>query len=248
MAELKFVEVQLEVFTRGPLHVGTGYGARLLDRVVMRDAEGHVYIPATTLKGRARDACERLARLHDLPTCTPPRPDRTCRPYDADEPCIVCRVFGGAGIAGGLRWADAHLDEQLRNRLSVKTSEGYKPAFQTYDRTQVSLSRTRGVAQEGLLFTAEHADRDLHFEATLRGWMDLTPLSGEEHLYHELILLVAGLKMVSHLGGARSRGYGACTIKPLAITVDGQACDLNELIEHTENLYLYEYGREEVRS
>src|SRR5690606_34006840 len=113
----------------GPVAVGTGFRNGLVHRTVDRDAEGFVYVPASSLKGRTRAACEQLAAHVGLRVCRAPRPEGMCT---ADEaPCAICRIFGSPGRPGGLHWRDARLVKEHRNEAFRKV--------QSYVRTQVQL-------------------------------------------------------------------------------------------------------------
>src|SRR5690554_4168640 len=69
-------------------HVGSGTGRPgNVDRVVARDADGLPYVPAKTLRGIWRDACERLARGLDGGT-------------DGEWSSLVDRVFGSQPALG----------------------------------------------------------------------------------------------------------------------------------------------------
>ena len=46
-----------------PFHFGTGMRAGLIDRAVLRDSKGYLYVPGSTIKGVVREHCEQLARF-----------------------------------------------------------------------------------------------------------------------------------------------------------------------------------------
>src|SRR5690348_11103453 len=48
-----------------PFHCGTGIRVGLIDRTVVRDSEGYLYVPGSTFKGVLRERCEQLARLYE---------------------------------------------------------------------------------------------------------------------------------------------------------------------------------------
>jgi CRISPR/Cas system CSM-associated protein Csm3 (group 7 of RAMP superfamily) len=197
---LATIDLPITVHVESPLHVGTGYAQGLVDRTVMRNQEGNVYLPGSSFKGRLRDACERLARHYGVSVCGAPRPTDMCRAW---HPCLVCRVFGSPGQESGLIVDDGH--------LTGEWAETIKRGFgQLRKRTQVQLSRRRGVATEGRLFTSEFAAEGLSFETRITGRLDLTLVLGEPGRYYELILLLGGLRLVKTLGGGNSRGIGRC--------------------------------------
>lgn len=241
MARASLTIEPLVVHAEGPLHVGSGFGAGLVDRAVVRDRWRQPYLPGSSLKGRVREACERIALTHGLRVCRPPYPGGMCRPGSPEGPCLVCRVFGAPGGRSdetqGLHWDNAYLDPEW------KTASGSLPL--TYARTQVGISRARGVAREGLLFTDEFAAEGLFFATRVAGFLDLAPMMGQDDQYYEVTLLVAGLRSVDRLGGATSRGAGRCTLElPQAVTVEPVAGGRLELpvagvLDHLEWIELF---------
>lgn len=211
-----YLDLSLEITVSGPLHIGTGYGRGLVDRTVVHDGQGDVYIPGSSLKGKARNACEDLARRSGLGVCGLPRVAEA--PGDAShnpEHCLVCRVFGNPGgndpLGRGLFWQDAHLREgQLSREAPRDRGRPWKPE-QTPVRTQVQLSRARGVAADDRLYTSESALAGLTFAGRVGGWLKAVPCSVATG-YHEVNLLLAGLRLVEMLGGERSRGAGRCLV------------------------------------
>lgn len=224
----------------GPLHVGAGHARGLIDRAVVRDGRGQVYIPGSSLKGRTREACERPARHYGLTVCEPPYAAGMCGTRGSQ--CIVCRIFGTPGghpdATFGLYWDNAHLTEQW--------GEAGAKLGLSYGRTQVSMSQRRGVGREGLLFTDEFAAEGLSFQTRISGHLNLTAVLGEPGRYYELVLLLGGLALVETLGGSTSRGAGRCAIElPSEISVTSseygtELLSLNETIESLSLLDLYD--------
>jgi CRISPR/Cas system CSM-associated protein Csm3 (group 7 of RAMP superfamily) len=214
---LAAIDLPITIHVESPLHVGTGYARGLVDRAVMRDLDGNVYLPGSSLKGRLRDACERLARQYCVSVCGAPRPSDMCRAW---HPCLVCRIFGSPGRESGLIIDDG--------RLTGEWAEMMERGFgQLQRRTQVQLSRRRGVAAEGRLFTSEFAAEGLSFETRITGRLDLTLVLNEAGRYYEIILLLGGLKLIGALGGGNSRGMGRCKVE-LPQTVVVTSADYGE--------------------
>ncbi|MEW6399735.1 MAG: RAMP superfamily CRISPR-associated protein [Bacillota bacterium] len=222
------------------LYVGSGFGYGLVDAAAVCDARGHPYIPGSSIKGRVRQACEGVARTHGLYVCEPPYPGRMCGNGESRR-CIVCRVFGNPGGSEGelerLHWDNAYL-------LS-SWSEAAGDMRLTCARTQVGISRTRGVAREGLLFSQQFATRLLSFATAITGSLWLTPVAGEKGVYYELMLLLAGLHLVDSLGGRRSGGAGRCRLLvPAAVLVRSdegeQRLEVSRLLGDLDLLELYD--------
>lgn len=247
--KLLYLDLPLKVGLEGTLCIGTGYDRGLIDRTVVRDGQGNVYIPASSLKGKARNACEDLARRCGLSgVCGLPRVGESLGDHEPSD-CLVCRVFGalGGNDGGGraLYWGDAHLDaDWLRQMRSHERQEAWQ-AWQTTTRTQVRLSRGRGTAAEGLLYTSEFSLNGLQFRGRINGWLTATPCTIGEG-YYEINLLLAGLRLIDMLGGARSRGAGRCRIslpEEIVVHLQGQPeakrYTLNELLMAAEFLGLF---------
>jgi len=123
--------------------------------------------------------------------------------------------------------------------------------FETGTRTQVQLSRKRGLAAEAHLFTSEFAAEGLTFVARpgFNGRLRLTRMSLAEDppVYYELVLLLAGVKTVETLGGSASRGAGACRLDlPKTVMVNRQSLEVAQQVEYVEFLDpdLYREDRE----
>lgn len=208
------IEIKPIIKIKGTLAVGTGFRRGLIHRTVARDSDGFAYIPASSFKGRVRRACEQLARRFDICVCQPPRPERMCS--DGTGACLVCRVFGRPGATSGLHWRDARLSKAYREAFEQdkRAHEKDKRAHeknkhaQFYARSQVQLSRALGVAAPGKLFTSESTIEDLEFEAAVTGRLQYTPIDDEVPGGFEILLLLAGLKLVNTVGGSASRGAG----------------------------------------
>jgi len=239
---LETIEIpRLTIQVRGPMHIGTGFARGLVNRTVVKGRDGLVYIPGSALKGKVRSACEALACLYKLGECNAPHPQQMAADHNK---CLVCRIFGAPGRGSSLRWQAAHLTKDWVDALRPEPKK--RSAWgQTTTRTQVQLSRTRGLAAEARLFTSEFTAEGLTFEAepALTGRLWLTPLGaveGSGAVYYELILLLAGLKLVGTLGGGSSRGAGECTITlPDTVTVGGQQIQVDHQLEHIGMLDLY---------
>jgi CRISPR/Cas system CSM-associated protein Csm3 (group 7 of RAMP superfamily) len=232
------VSFELEITLDAAWQVGTGMARGLLDRTTRRNARGEVYIPASTIKGRLRNACEHIARLYSsqgnrLRTCQPPKPQEMCR---GAELCIVCRLFGSAYAGERLFFEDAMLRPEFR--------DAYDPADFANSRTRVKVDRRYGIAEQGHLYTTEYAEKALSFRADVSGRLPLTPLDGEVNRAYELILLAAGVRMMRELGGDKSAGFGVCEMSFASDIKIGEAqVSQTELLENWLE-YLEFYGTE----
>lgn len=222
------LDVPFSIVLEAPLHVGSGQGRGLVRRAFVRDGGGRPYIPGSSLKGRARSACEALVSELLPGVCGVPRVAQTReKPRHVHERCIVCRTFGAIGgnepDGRGLRWEDAQAFigvAALRADDSARAASAFRWAV--IERTQVQLSRARGIAAEERLFSAEVVASYVQFRGRVTGWIDATPTGGGPTQYYEVALLLAGLRLVDGIGGMRRRGAGACQITPDEIGVRGE--------------------------
>src|SRR5712692_9672242 len=90
-----------------PFHFGTGIREGLIDRTVIRDDGGYLYVPGSTLKGVLRERCEQLARFYEGASGR----EHVRSPHDADvallglgngNPSMVARIFGSQNRPGRL--------------------------------------------------------------------------------------------------------------------------------------------------
>ncbi len=141
------VQIDYELQFAAPFHLGTGITAGLIDRTVIRDADGYLYVPASTFKGVLREHCEQLCRFY-LPNA------QIASPHDAyaalaqfgKAPTLISRIFGSPLYPGGLRFNDARQEQETR--------QTYKE-IQTSVSTQVRIDRVTRTAADEALYTSE---------------------------------------------------------------------------------------------
>ncbi len=221
------VQIDYELHFTAPFHLGTGIRAGLIDRTVMKDNGGYLYVPASTLKGVLREYCERLLRFY-----LPDDQESVASPHDAEAvliefgraPTLISRIFGSQLHPGGLRFNDAKME---RNPF-------YKE-IQSSVSTQVRIDRIWRTAVDEALYTSEYGIRDLRFEGTIKGTLDCTPIaspriigcSKESHMVkptYSLLLLLSGLLMFEQIGGNKSTGKGQCQCSITRLRLDKQPC------------------------
>lgn len=219
------IQIDYTVTLRSPLRVATGIGrAGWLDNTVTRDADGQPLLPGSSLKGRTRAAAFRLARGLGAVTHAPSLETSGCSVTEA--PCLICRIFGAAQWPGRLHFADSHLDPRLANLLASldhlehsrqdTSSPAAGLAFGRVVRSNTAIDRRRRVVLPGRLFTYEAIDSTVTFVGTIEG--EIRDAAAD---HGEIALLVAALESITHLGGAKGRGMGRCTITAHPVRVDG---------------------------
>lgn len=188
-------------------HVGTGQG-RLgtVDAEVRRDSDKLPFVPAKTLAGVWRDACETVAETFDRA---------------ADQPgawrAWVTWLFGaqapggdsnhragGPRVPAALRLTPARAPAWLR--AGVRDRPGLAQAAVVL-RPGVRIDDKTGTAADGLLRVEERAIRGMRLHSTVSVATGTAEDAGELPAPAEL-LLRAGARLVDALGGKRNRGSG----------------------------------------
>lgn len=191
-------------------HVGTGAGQPGgIDRLVARDGDGLPFIPAKSLTGVYRDACEGLARALDQ--------------GGSGWADVVEVLFGSQPAQNGKANADAPRPAALSirpARFSKDFADALKPdamaplrAALTFVKPGVMMDPDRGRALDEHLRFEEMARLGAVLDAPAT--LDL-PNAGEEALAAASALLLAATGLVEALGGKRRRGAGR-----LKLAIDG---------------------------
>jgi CRISPR-associated protein Csx10 len=207
---------ELVVTMESDWHVGTGAGRiGSVDRLAVRDRDGFPCLPAKTLTGIWRDACEQVAwGLDGAPGGDPPVADseapswrRLVAVVFGDEPAVpgtAGRRYPAGPRPKALSVRSARLGPTLRAALD---RPGLRDAV-TYVRPSVRIDPWSGRAMDRHLRFTEVARAGCALRASdCRLELDL--LEGEERAA-AWALLVAGMRLVDHVGGGRRRGAGRC--------------------------------------
>jgi CRISPR/Cas system CSM-associated protein Csm3 (group 7 of RAMP superfamily) len=223
------IELRLGLRPLSAWHIGTGYGlAGIVDARTTRTGGGIVYVPGSTVKGRVRFRFQEVMDALGIDGC---QPDHPCKGPDA--PCPVCNVFGSVRQSGALFFSDLRLVE---NQSDLAQLEGgrYRPLFEHETRTNVMISRPRGVAFEQRLFTMEAGAPELYLVGDVTGRLEpcgRTLTMQGRAVPEDLGILVAAMGLVTHLGGRKSRGLGRCDLEPMNLTLDGEAVAVRSLLQ-----------------
>ena len=132
------------------------------DKSTVKTSDGKLYIPASTLKGIWRHACEAIARSHPHFVCNSPRAENMCpRPKEElkkenteamrNDHCIICQIFGSPSSESRIFISDLKLD----NDLGTETTE---------IRSGVTINRNRRVAEDQRLYFTETSHPNAGFE------------------------------------------------------------------------------------
>lgn len=235
------VVVRYEITFEAPFHCGTGLPRRLVDRSVQRDATGYLFVPGSTIKGLVREACEQIVRLFGVESASPHDEQAAIREFEGTH-WLSC-LFGSRLHPGTLCFDDALLVAEDRAFFGGAGGGTYL-SQQVSERTQVSLSRLTRTAKPGLLFSSEFGVPGLRFAGEIAGTITDFAMEDAPDTTYALVLLVAGLLSVDHVGSSRSRGAGRCQIRTTAIQVNGRDVEAKDCLQWLEQLEYLTYACE----
>lgn len=251
------LEIEYDLAFATPFHFGTGVREGVIDRTIVRDDGGYLYVPGSTIKGVLRERCEQLARLYDQPGIASPHNAKAAvQQLESRKPSMVTRIFGSHNVPGKLFFDDAHQDAEELRQYDSRDSKGKYRSLQVDVSTQVRLDRPTRTAVPGALYTSEFGAKDIVFKGRILGWLECksietnaiqteTGQSSSVTPTYSLLLLLTGLQMLEWIGGNKSTGKGhcTCTITKLEINGDGVKADIWESwFGHIDELA--NYGRE----
>jgi CRISPR/Cas system CMR subunit Cmr4 (Cas7 group RAMP superfamily) len=208
-----------------PFHCGTGLRAGLIDRTIVRDHDGYLYVPGSTIKGVVREYCERLERMyseHDNAM-----KDLIASPHDAKKAFLalgrrttmITRIFGSHYFPGHLFFEDA----KQQYSIQEEGDQEKRKSLQSDLYTQVRLHRPTRTAVVGALYTSEFGVRDITLHSSINGWLQCTPVVEiEQKPTYSLLLLLAGLSLLERIGGNKSTGKGKCRCEIETVSINAQ--------------------------
>ncbi len=236
------LKIEYDLTFATPFHCGTGIREGLIDRTVVRDDGGYLYVPGSTIKGVLRERCEQLERFYEGDDV---RERGVASPHDAkaalqglgnNRPSMVTRIFGSQNMPGRLFFDDARQgkDDLLQYDSQERGGEGKYKSLQVNVSTQVRLDRPTRTAVQGALYTSEFGASDIVFKGTILGWLECTAIDysvahSEQERHpdtaptYSLLLLLAGLQMLEWIGGNKSTGKGHCACRITGIEINGVA-------------------------
>ena len=169
------------------------------DKSTVKTSDDKLYIPASTLKGIWRHACEAIAKGQEKDVCNSPRAETMCR----KDHCIICQIFGSPTLESRIFINDLIIDADLETQL-------------TAIRSGVSINRNRRVAEDHRLYFTETSLPNARFKFS----GDVT--LGSEITDEQIELLSAGLKYIHAIGTGKSRGLGWLSIEHEETTLTTQ--------------------------
>jgi CRISPR-associated protein Csx10 len=228
-------EFSLKIEMLSDWHIGSGTGiAGGIDRLVRRDQNGLPYLPAKTITGVWRDACELLALGLDNGS-EHGAWQKWVDYLFGDQPADRERdqsLNENTPRQAVLSVRSAHLPDSLINLLCEKDKQPLKD-YLTFVKPSTSID-SLGCATE----------KSLRFEEMVRGGGTLEAhceiqleLSGDDEEQQKkqretaLALLLVSTKLIERIGGKRRRGSGKCAVRAFS----QQDIDLTLYINWLEN-------------
>lgn len=253
MTRFDRIELTYELAFQTPFHCGTGLRAGLIDRAVVRDAMGYLYVPGSSIKGALRMHCEGLARLYERAGedvqagIDSPHDTKKALWGMGNRITMVTRIFGSQRYPGRLFFDDARQSEedqkQYDSRERGKEAKGKYRRLQTDLYTQVRLDRPTRTAVPGALYTSEFGTRDIVFQGNITGWLKCTATEDlPEQPTYSLLLLLAGSHALERLGGNKSTGKGRCRCNLTRVLINGEPCveeQWKSWLDHLDKLSSY---------
>lgn len=253
MTKTEHVRIKYRLTFLSAFHFGTGLRAGTIHRVVARGADNFLYVPGSTMKGILRERCEQLAHLFNLNAHEPHTEKSALRQANA-KVNIIPRIFGSQFYPAQLYFDDLALSEEGRalfepaagGQISKMKRKEFQ-AWQTENRTQVTLSRLTNTARRQHLFTSEYGIRALSFDGQIVGALTGFPLLSGDVGTFSLLLLIAGLSSLDndHIGGNKSTGAGKIRCKIESFTIDSEEYEAAAILQQLEDLELYELAGDE---
>lgn len=215
------IEFELFITPLSQFHIGTGFGmGRFIDKTTSRDKLGAIYIPGSTIKGKAKYFGRQIAMSLGVDYC---RDDQPCK----GKPCAICRTFGSPLHQGKFFFLDAKIDKRLIKvlREEVQENPAISMRFLLNTRTGTKIDRRTGTVQEDYLFTTESGMRGIKLTSKIYGRGNDFTFSDEKRVPFELLLLKNSLKLITHLGGGSSKGFGRVKLDIGKIFINGEEVD-----------------------
>jgi CRISPR/Cas system CMR subunit Cmr4 (Cas7 group RAMP superfamily) len=155
-----------------PFHFGTGIREGLVDRTVVRDDGGYLYVPGSTIKGVLRERCEQLERLYEPEE---PGQERIARgrqfvhsPHNAQaalsglgsgKPTMVTRIFGSQNVPGRLFFDDARQDSDALKEYDSPQGEEKEEGVKRVEQGAEDESKGRYRSMQVSVSTQVRLDR-----------------------------------------------------------------------------------------
>lgn len=187
-------------------HIGSGSGrSGSIDRLVKRDRQGLPFVPAKTLTGILRDACELLAHSFDAESDSQFWEQWVLYLF-GDQPALERTAKEQAPQPAAFSLRSAHFPESFCAAMGDKLL--LKEAL-TFVKPGVSIELSSGTAKPDFLRFEEMA----RVGAVLEASCELAAIADPEQQATAEAILIAGAQLVERLGAKRRRGAGRCRLE-----------------------------------
>jgi CRISPR/Cas system CSM-associated protein Csm3 (group 7 of RAMP superfamily) len=181
--------------------ISSGLG---IDKATVRGKRGQLIIPASTIKGKLRDECQRIlvGLNQNIFVCMPPRAEAMCpQPFiDKEENsvrcCPICEIFGSPWTPCQLYFSDLIVtNEDLNKSRNIKIG--------------VSIDRHSRTAKEKSLYYLGTSPQGVECNFVNRSNVSRAlTIHGEIKDTKQAALLYVGIQSLLNIGGSKSVGLG----------------------------------------
>lgn len=222
------LEVKLNLTISTALMIAGGEMASRLgiDKATIKNRNGKLIIPASTIKGKLRDECQRIliGLYPNIFTCKPPKADDMCpQPYIRSktniEICPICKIFGSPWKTSSLFFSDL----VLQNHEFDPDPKEDKPRNTTV-KIGVAIDRYTRIAKDKSLYYLETSPQGYPVN-----FSNKISIKGEVESEKDIALLYAGIQSLFNIGGSKSVGLGWIEGNKIGqFELDGGEIDFND--------------------
>jgi len=199
----KPIDITLAIKFKSPFIIGSGFGAAgIIDLCTVKDANGVVNLPATSIKGKIRAEFRKIMHSMGKHVCDLPG-QKICKD-DIKRSCVICRIFGSEFHESAVIFEDGMMDYNYYKVFNKTEKNSVLPRVQAAMRTGIKVDRRFKTAAEEALFVLEASNPCPIFTSRIYGKAILT--DDEYTVFKQTIC------SITHLGGNKSRGFGRCEI------------------------------------
>lgn len=195
-------------------HISSGTGIPgNVDRVVIRDRDGYPYIPAKTLTGIWRDACEQVALGLDNGNESGVW-NKYVHFLFGDQPFLnQDNLALNPPLSAALQIRPAQFHQDIKLTILSRQRAGQKALTDaiTFVKAANSIESQTGCTEEKSLRYEELIRLGSLLQAECE--LDLNLLTEKKQQKVAFSLLIAGAKLIEKLGGKRRRGAGNCSVQ-----------------------------------
>lgn len=218
-------QFEYRIEMRSDWHIGSGAGRTGdVDRLILRDRDGFPYIPAKSMTGIWRDACEQVANGFD--NGVKGIWHQTLEYLFGSQPNLRKQDFHIPIQTAAISIRSAHLQSALRAAIQQKPQtirQRYLDAC-TFIKPGISIDPKTGVAREQFLRFEEMARAGTQLIGTVSIQDPAFQKLPKAQHQRAIALLLAGSIYIERLGGKRRRGAGRCRL-----TIPGSHLALDDL-------------------